>query len=428
MLIFLSLVILSLVFLALGAPVAYVLGGSAALVLAVKGDITLNLIAAQLLQGTNSFVLLAVPFFVLAGNLMNHGGITIRLIRFASHVIGWSPGGLAQVAVGANVIMSGMSGSEVADVTATGSILIPALKKKGYPAGYAASMIAGAGSIGPLIPPSIPFVIYGMLADTSVVKLFIAGIGAGLLVALFLMIMNYVIARREGYPTEPWVSFRALGIAFLDAMPGLIMPVIVVGGILGGLYTATEGAAIAVVYGLAIGLFVYHELRWHDFLPILIDSMKSSAAILFIIANASLFGVVLSLYHVGASLTSFFESISSSSFVLLIILNLAFLVVGVLIDATSAMILLVPLLVSSLDAYGIDRVHFGVIMALNLGVGLMLPPHGLAMLIVLRFAEIDIREYMHEAWPVVITMVLALVAVTYVPAVSLWLPNVLGVR
>ncbi len=426
MTIFLGLLALSLLFLTLGVPVAYVLGGSAAFVLAVKNDVTLSIVAAQMLQGVNSFVLLSVPFFILAGNLMNKGGVTIRLIRFASAAIGWSPGGLAQVAVGSNVIMAGMSGSDLADVSATGSILIPALKSKGYPAGFAASLIAGAGSIGPLIPPSVPFVIYALLANESVIKLFVAGVVPGFVVAGFLMVMNVIVARRFNYPREPWISWSHLLAVFVQAAPGLVMPVILVGGMLSGVFTATEGAAVAAAYGLLIGLCVYKELKWRDLSDIVIDSMKTSAAILFIIATASLFGVVLSLYQVGPSLATWLTSLDVNHTVMLLLLNFVLLVMGVAVDSTAALILLVPLLLPAIDMFGIDRTHFGVIVVLNLCIGLMLPPHGLAMLLVMRMAEIDMTVYLRQAWPVIIAMFVALLSVTYLPEVTLWLPRMVG--
>lgn len=428
MTLFLTLFGLSVVFLVVGIPVAYVLGGAGALVLALRNDVTLSIVAAQLLQGVNSFVLLSVPFFILAGNLMNRGGVTLRLIRFANAVIGWSPGGLAQVAVGTNVIMAGMSGSDLADVSATGSILIPSLKEKGYPAGFAASLIAGSGSIGPLIPPSVPFVIYGLLASTSVVELFVAGVVPGLVVAGFLMIMNFVVAKRFAYPRERWISVKHLVRTFLYAMPGLMMPIILIGGMLTGVFTATEGAAVAAVYGLLVGLFVYRELRWSEIASIVIDSMKTSAAILFIIATASLFGVVLSLYQVGPSLASWLTSLDVHGWQMLLILNVLLLVVGVAVDSTAALILLVPLLLPTLDAFHIDRTHFGVVVVLNLCIGLMLPPHGLAMLLVMRLAKIDMSHYLREAWPVMLAMFIALLAVTYVPEITLWLPRLLALR
>jgi C4-dicarboxylate transporter DctM subunit len=386
-------------------------------------EIPLEVIAQRFVTGVDSFPLLAVPFFILAGALMNTGGTTQRLVRLANVLVGRFTGGLGHVNVVSNMIMAGMSGSAAADAAGTGSVLIPAMARAGYSRPFAAALTAAASTIGPIIPPSIPFVVFGVLASVSIGRLFLGGAIPGLLMGLYLMAAVYIIARRRGYargakPTggEVWTAFR-------DALPALMLPAIIVWGIAGGVVTPTEASVLAVLYALFLGTVVYRELSWDSTFAIFGEAAMTTATVMFIVAASALLAWVLTREQAGPQLVRLVTSVSTDPFIVLLVLNVILLILGCFLETLSLMILLVPVLMPLIKTLGIDPVHFGVMFTLNLMIGLITPPVGMSMFITCRIAGIQVAEFAREIWPFVIALVGVLLVVTYFPSVVLFLPN-----
>ena len=418
-----TMAIIFVVLLAIGAPVAVAMGLTGAIAVAMLDEIPLEVIAQRFVTGVDSFPLLAVPFFILAGALMNTGGTTQRLVRLANVLVGRFTGGLGHVNVVSNMIMAGMSGSAAADAAGTGSVLIPAMARAGYSRPFAAALTAAASTIGPIIPPSIPFVVFGVLASVSIGRLFLGGAIPGLLMGLYLMAAVYIIARRRGYargakPTggEVWSAFR-------DALPALMLPAIIVWGIAGGVVTPTEASVLAVLYALFLGTVVYRELTWDSTFAIFGEAAMTTATVMFIVAASALLAWVLTREQAGPQLVRLVTSVSTDPFVVLLVLNVILLVLGCFLETLSLMILLVPVLMPLIKTLGIDPVHFGVMFTLNLMIGLITPPVGMSMFITCRIAGIQVAEFAREIWPFVIALVAVLLVVTYFPSVVLFLPN-----
>ena len=418
-----TMAIIFVVLLAIGAPVAVAMGLTGAIAVAMLDEIPLEVIAQRFVTGVDSFPLLAVPFFILAGALMNTGGTTQRLVRLANVLVGRFTGGLGHVNVVSNMIMAGMSGSAAADAAGTGSVLIPAMARAGYSRPFAAALTAAASTIGPIIPPSIPFVVFGVLASVSIGRLFLGGAIPGLLMGLYLMAAVYIIARRRGYargakPTggEVWSAFR-------DALPALMLPAIIVWGIAGGVVTPTEASVLAVLYALFLGTVVYRELTWDSTFAIFGEAAMTTATVMFIVAASALLAWVLTREQAGPQLVRLVTSVSTDPFIVLLVLNVILLVLGCFLETLSLMILLVPVLMPLIKTLGIDPVHFGVMFTLNLMIGLITPPVGMSMFITCRIAGIQVAEFAREIWPFVIALVAVLLVVTYFPSVVLFLPN-----
>lgn len=416
--------LLMLLFFAVGMPVAFAIGVSSLVYMLVDGRIPLISIPQRMLNGADNFPLLAIPFFMLAGSLMDTGGVTRRLVDFSSALVGHITGGLAHVVIVANMIMAGMSGSAVADASATGSILIPSMRQKGYPADFAAAIVGAAATIGPIIPPSIPMVIFASIANVSTARLFVGGVIPGVLMGIYLMAVAYVVARRRGYGREPRRSLHEMGRAFLQAIPPLLAPVIIMGGILGGVFTPTEAAVVASVYAFALGLW-YRELRWRDLPRILGQVMVTSAVVLFIVAASSLMGWLLAIERVPQTLMSGFLAISTNPWVILGIINVFLLILGCLMDSIPILILLVPVLTPLIMKLGINPIHFGVVMVLNLMIGLLTPPVGMVMYVVCSMSGVTIKAFTRECWPMILALIAVLAMITYYPPLVVWLPNLL---
>ena len=374
-------------------------------------------------SGANQFILLAVPFFIFAGELMNAGGITRRLIEFAETIVGGTRGGLAYVVVIVNMIMAGVSGAAIADAAAVGSVMIPSMTRSGYSRGFAAAVNAAAATIGPVIPPSVGFVIYASLANVSVGKLFLAGAVPGVIMGLYVMVVCYLVARKEQLPRGDSSSRRAWIAGFKAALLALLMPVIVLGGIVGGSVTPTEAGALAVLYGLFIGLVVYRELKL-SYIPFLLaKSAKQSAVVMFIIASARPFGWLLTHMGTPEALIQGFDSISSQTWVFLLILNGAIIVLGCFMEGGSIMIILTPLLLPALLKYHVDLIQFGVIFQLNIMIGLLTPPIGMLLYVITGVSNVPMNEILKNLWPFLVALVLVLLLITFVPAITLWLPS-----
>jgi tripartite ATP-independent transporter DctM subunit len=408
----------------LGLPIALAMGLTAvAFFFWLGGPDLLSMVPQRMYSGTTSFTLLAIPFFILAGNLMNTGGITHRLVRFAQCLVGHIRGGLGHVTVVTNMIMAGMSGAAVADAVGTGNLLIPAMEKAGYPRVFSAALVGAASTIGPVIPPSIPFVIFGSMTGTSVGRLFLGGVLPGVLMGLFFMLCVAMLAQRRGYPRESRATWAELLRATLHATPAWGAPLIIIGGILAGIFTPTEAAAVASVYAFGIGMFVYREIRLADLPRILWETVRNSVQVLFIISAASVFGWLLIQQRVPTAIVEGLMALTTTPWVVFLIVNAILLILGCFMEGIAIMLLTIPVFMPLMTKVGIDPVHFGVVMTLNLMIGLLTPPVGMCLYAVSTISQVGIWELARELVPYIAALVVCLLVITYVPATVVWLPN-----
>ena len=385
--------------------------------------IPLSTLPTALWQGVNHFVLMAIPFFILMGDLALASGVTQRLVNLAKAFVGHIAGGLAHVGVLVNVIMAGMSGSDLADAAATGRLLIPAMQRSGYPVGYAASLIAGAATIGPLIPPSIAFILFAAATDESVGRLFLGGAVPGAMLGLFLMVQAYVVAKRNNYPRESRMPYAERVKVTIVGLPVLTIPVVVLGSILVGIATPTEAAVLGVIAVIAIGGFLYRELSVATFARQTLSTLRTVGSVFIIIAAAAAFGRVLTLHGAADALAAWMTSLTSNPLLFLLGINIVFLIMGCFLDTVPILLVFVPLLMPTVKALGIDTVHFGVITVFNLLIGLVTPPYGLTMFLLCRIANISLQEFWRYQWPIFLTMLFALALCTLFPPLTTWLPN-----
>ena len=421
-----SLALLFIAFFALliiGAPVAVALAGSSLLYVLVSASVPDLVVVHRMVNGIDSFPLLAIPFFILAGNLMNSAGITNRIFDFAKALVGWARGGLGHVNVGASVIFAGMSGAAVADAGGLGTIEIKAMRDAGYDREFSIGVTAASSTIGPIIPPSLPMVIYGVMANASIGQLFTAGFVPGLLMALALMVMVFWYAHSRNYPRDAAFSLRVLGRSFRRAFLSLLTPVIIVGGILSGAVTPTEAAIAAVFWALLLGLVVYRTLDLPRLVRVSMETIETTASILLIVAGASIFAWILTSNRVTEHFAELVLQLSDNPWVILLLINLLLLVVGCFMETIAAITILVPVLLPVLAKIGVDPVHFGVIMVLNLMIGLLTPPVGMVLYVLAKVTGTPFQVCVRATAPFLVPLVLVLLLVTYVPAVSMWLPT-----
>lgn len=409
--------------LALNLPVAVAFGLAGGLFLALLTDIPLTLVPQQMYGGADSTVLQAVPFFLLAGALMEQGGISRRLVNLAHAMVGSLRGGLAVVSVLASMFFAGISGSAAADSAAVGSVMIPAMGRRGYARDFAAALIACAGTIGTMIPPSIPMIIYGVATGTSIGALFIAGALPGVLMGLALIVHCIAVSRRRGYAGEPARGSRGLWRSGRAALPALLMPVIVVGGILGGVFTPTEAAAVAVFYSLLLGRAVYRELRWRDIPVALVKTGVATGVVMFIIATSTLFSWILARQGIPARLAVAFATVSDSPWLFLLATNLLLLMVGTVMETVPSIIIFAPVLLPLARQLDIDPVFFGVLMVVNLSLGLASPPSGATLFISTAIAGERLDRVARAVWPLLASMVAILLLLTFMPSLVLLLPR-----
>jgi tripartite ATP-independent transporter DctM subunit len=413
-----------LLFIVLGFPIAFSIGLTSALYLYVFGIPVITL-AQKMITGIDTFALLAVPFFILAGNLMNTGGITRRLFRFATALVGHIPGGLGHANVIASIIFAGMSGAAIADAGGLGTIEIKAMKDEGFDDGFSAAITAASSTIGPIIPPSIPLVLYSAFSNTSVGKLFLAGVIPGLLMGGALMVQIYVIAKRRNYPVHGGLSRREVWASFKDGFLPLMTPLIILGGILGGIFSPTEAAVAASAYALFLGAVLYREIAGRDLFRILLDTVKTTSIVLFIISLAAIYGWLLAREQVPQTVAKLMFSLTDDPRLALLVILVFLLAVGCFLETTAALIILVPILVPAVMQLGIDPVHFGLVMVLNLMIGLITPPVGVVLYIVSDIARIPFEETVRATMPFLVPLLLVLLLVTFVPSLVLFLPNLL---
>lgn len=414
---------------AIGVPIAYALG-IAAMAAAWWIDIPLEAIMLQVSSGVSKFSMLTIPFFVLAGALMAEGGIAHRLVAFANALVGMFRlrGGLAVVNIVASTFMSGISGSAVADISAIGSVMIPQMEKAGYPRVFATNVTISASVQALLIPPSHNAVIYSLATggSISILSLFLAGVVPGLLLGFSLIVLVLVMAYRNKYPMGDVVPLREAGRLTLDAFWGLITLVIILGGILGGVFTAVEAGAVACVWAFFVTMFIYREYRWRD-LPVLMHrTLRTVAMVMTLIAFASSVGYMMAMMQVPAKITTFFLTFSHDKNVILFMINVLLLVLGCLIDMAPAILICTPILLPVMMNFGVDPVHFGMIMLMNLGIGLCHPPVGAILFVGCAVGKVSMEEVMKKIWPFYLVMFFILMLVTYVPDLSLWMVHRFG--
>lgn len=421
-----SVVILFAVFIAflfLGTPVGFAMLAGALSYVYLE-DITLYIVAQRLGRGIDSFPLLAMLFFVLAGNIMNSGGITRRIFRFANAIVGRFPGGLGHANILASVVFSGMSGSAVADTGGLGAIEIKAMKDAGYPEDFSLSITGASAIIGPIIPPSVPAVVYGVVASVSIGRLFAAGLVPGIIMALSLSVMILIASHFQSFPEPEKASLSEVLATLRESFFALLTPVIIIGGIVFGIFTPTEAAIIAVVYALVLS-FLYGEIKLGDLVGIILESLKTTLGILFIIAVASLFGYLLTVSQIPQKFAGFLLALSDSRIVLLLIINGILLIAGLFLEPAAAMVILVPVLMPIAGSIGVEPVHFGIIVILNLMLGLMTPPVGLVLYVLSGISSVPFERISRAIIPYLLTLVLVLLLVTFVPAISMMLPKLL---
>jgi C4-dicarboxylate transporter DctM subunit len=409
-----------------GVPIAFSLGVASVATLQFASHLPLTLAAQRLFTGTDSFPLMAIPFFMLAGELMESGGISRRLFDFAHALVGFVSGGLAMVAVVAAMFFAGISGAAAADTAAVGAVSIPAMIRKGYHKGFAAAVQSAGGSIGVIIPPSIPMIIFGVVGGVSIGKLFMGGFIPGALIGGSLMVVSYFLARRAGYEREPFRGVKTIGRTFLGAFWALLMPLIILGGILGGIFTPTEAAVIAVVYGAAIGFGVYRELRVRELPKIFAKAAISTSTVMLLIATANIFGWILTAERVPQNVAAYLVSLTTSPAVLYALIVACLLVVGTFMETSASLIILTPVFLPVIQRFGIDPVHFGVIMVTALAIGMLTPPLGICLFISCNIAEIQLSEIIRYIVPFLVVMIGMLLLMTYVPDIVMFIPNLFG--
>ena len=409
----------------IGTPIAFCLGVASFATVIYMGLPPL-VVFQRLNSGMSVFSLLAIPFFIYAGDLMVRGGIASRIVAFAGSLVGHLRGGLGQVNIVTATLFGGISGSAVAEAAAVGGLMIPQMKARGYGADYAVNVTSMAALIALLLPPSHNMIIYSISAGgkISIADLFTAGVIPGLLFAAALMLTAYVVARQRGYPTEPFPGFMIVAHLLAVAVPGLLLIAIIFGGVRSGIFTATESSCIAVLYALLITVFVYRQMTWEGFVHATMGAVRTTAMVLLIIGMAAAFSWLMAFLRVPAALVASMNAFSENPLVILLLLNVLMLFLGTFMDMGPTIIIITPIFLPVAQAYGVDPVHFGVIMILNLGIGLNTPPVGAVQFVACAIGKISVWEAMRSIWPFYGAGIVVLGLVTYIPAISLWLPSV----
>ena len=414
---------------ALGLPIGLSMIGASILYLSLA-NLDLGTAAEQILNGLyHSYVLLAVPLFILAADLMNIGSLTDRLLRFCLVLVGRFRGGLGHVNVVSNVIFAGMSGSAIADAVGIGRVIISMMTREGkYPVSYAAAITASEAIIGPIIPPWIPMVVYAHVADASIGYLFLGGVVPGLMLGIAFMIMNTILARRRRYPVETAVPLRDIPPVALNALPALLLPVILLVGIYGGVMTPTEGAAAAAAYALLAAAIIYRALTLRQLYDVLLSSAKATASVGMLIAGALAFNYVITIENIPVSVAHFMATFHLSAVAFLLLVNAILLVLGCLLEGTTILLVIVPIMIPTARALGIDMVHFGVVVVINVMIGLVTPPFGLLLFIVANMTKQPLAAIVRECVPFIVAAIVVLAIVTFVPDTILWLPRIFGYK
>lgn len=403
-------------------PIAFSLGFSCLIYLLFKG-IPLIIIPMKMYSGIDVFVLLSVPGFILAGNLMNQGGLTAKIITFCNHITGHIRGGLAMANIGASMLFAGISGTAISDTASIGAVMIPAMKKEGYDADFSCAITAASSTVGPIIPPSVPMIIVATLSGLSVGKLFLAGAIPGFLLGFGLMGVTYLISVKKKYPKHPRSSLKQIALGFLDTFWSLLMTFIILFGIIGGVFTPTEASIIAVFYALLVGVFVYKKLNFKNVQVIVIDSMKTSASLMVLIGFANLFGWILITEQLPQLISTEILNFSDNKYLVLLLINLLLIFVGTFMETIAALLILFPILLKVAIVVDVDPIHFAVIALLNLMIGLTTPPLGVCLFVSSSIGKVSIGKVSKAGIPFLLTSIFILILVTLIPELSLYLPK-----
>ncbi len=416
------LIVLLLFFGCLSLPVGIALGLATMLTLVLATNIDPIMVTQCAVAGLDSFTLMAIPFFMLAGNFMRYGGISRRLLNLADNIVGFFTGGLGAITTVTAMFFAAISGSGPATVSAIGSFMIPEMESKGYDKGYATALSAAAGTIGVIIPPSIPFVIYGVATETSIGDLFKAGFIPGILLGVAILVYNYFVAKKNG-----WIgngrrfNFRALWVSFKEAFWALLSPVIILGGIYSGYFTPTEAAAVSCVYTFIIGTFVYKEIRWQEFKDCMMDTIVVAGATTFAVGMATSFSYILTLEQIPVTVSSFVLSLTENKILILLAINLFLMVVGMFMDNICSCTILAPILLPVVASYGVDPVHFGIFMSMNLAIGFITPPYGANLFVGSAIGKIPFQRIVKWIWGFIAAAVIVLLVCTYFPQLFMWM-------
>lgn len=408
--------------LVLGVPVGISLGLAAAVYL-IGADIDLSVVPQFMFAGMDSFVLLCIPGFVLAGNLMNGGGITDQIVRFGNAVVGHIRGGLGLANVLGSMIFAGISGTAVAETASIGSVMIPAMRKSGYDAPFAAAVTAAASTVGPIIPPSVPMIIVGTLTGLSVGKMFLAGAVPGLLLGLGMMVTVYILSRKRGYPKGTWVGLGHVLSTSKGAFWALLMTGVILFGIVGGFFTPTEASIVSALYAFVVGLFIYKGFRLTHLPKLMLESAIGSGALILLVGLANVFGWILTSEQIPQMIADAMLSLTTNKYLIILLINILLLIVGTFMETIAALIILFPPLLAVAVKVGIDPIHFATFAVLNLMIGLTTPPVGVCLFVAANIAKISLGAISRAIWPFLVCNILILFLVSYVPEVSLWLPS-----
>jgi tripartite ATP-independent transporter DctM subunit len=418
------LLIVFAILMALGVPIAVSLGLGAVSAIIYTGKFSALAAFHRMISGIDSYILIAIPFFILAGQLMNTGGITRKLFRFATALVGHIPGGLGHANIVASIIFAGMSGSAVADAGGLGQVEMKAMTDEGFDKEFSAAVTCASATIGPIIPPSIPMVVFGAAAEVSIGSLFLGGFIPGLLLGLATMLLVYLISVKRKYPTKGF-RLREVWESFKDAFFPLLTPVIIIGGILGGIFTPTEAAAVASVYAFVLGFIIYREISVRDLQKILLDTAVTSATVLFIIGAAAAFSWVIAMEGIPQAVANWLLSITTNKYVIILLLNIVFLMLGMFMESLSILLITVPFLMPLISAVGINPIHLGVMVVLNLMIGLSTPPVGMSLFVCSKIAGVKLEKLYQEMVPFLIPLLISLVIISYFPDTVLMLPRLI---
>jgi tripartite ATP-independent transporter DctM subunit len=399
----------------LNVPISLALIGTAAIMMSLSTGLSPQILTQGLIRGIDNFPLLAVPFFMIAGEIMNKGGISHRIVKFANVLVGHIKGGLGYVAVISGMIFAGVSGSAIADTAAIGSVLIPVMNEKGYDPPRSTGLICSAGCIGPIIPPSIPMIVYGVSAEVSIVKLFLGGVIPGILIGIALMFVWFFHIRKRTMTADRRATFGEIADATLKAFWAFMLPVIILGGIIFGVVTPTEAAVVAVVYAFIVAMFVYKEIRLADMPDILTSAMKSTASVMFVVGGATSAAYLITTAHIPEQLSNLILSFAGNAYTLLLFINILLLLVGCVMDTAPAILILTPILVPLIKSFGLDPIHFGVVMVMNLCIGLMTPPVGAVLYVGSGLSNLSIFRLTKGMLPFLAAMIAVLFLSTYFP-------------
>lgn len=418
------LILCFLLLLVFSLPIGISLGMSSFIALFAQGRFPLETVFHTMTSGLTSYILLSIPFFIIAGELMNSGGITTKIFDFANALVGRIPGGLAHANVVSSIIFAGMSGSAVADAGGLGAIEMKAMHEKGFDDEFSAAVTAASSTIGPIIPPSIPMVVYAVAAEVSVGKLFMGGFIPGLLMGLTTMVLIYFMSVKRKYPRLDRFSVSYVGKTFVSAFLPILTPAIIIGGIMGGFFTPTEAAGVAVVYAMFLGFVVYKELNWTRLREIIFNGIVTTSTILFIIAGAAAFAWLIAIYGIPAQLAKMVTAMNLPAWAFLLVFNLFFLFLGTFMEALSVLIIVVPVLMPIVKVLGLSPLHIGVVLVLNLMIGLVTPPVGMSLFVTSKVSGVKLERLCVAILPFIIPLVITLGLITYIPSLVTWLPSI----